>query len=121
MLEIVNGNIKVSQGDAYPILLGRADELLPLGIKVQVRDAPLPDGNLLFDGEIVQIGDDLVWLIRHEDTVDLTIGTFVYDIYADREIEGFSDPFGQHITAVHKFMVIPRTTDEESGESGGEG
>ncbi len=127
MLEIVNGNIRISQGDAYPILLGKAADLLDLGIKIQVRTAPLPEGTLKFDGSIVQIGDDLVWLIGHDDTVDLPVGTYVYDIFADREIEGFSDPFGQHITAVHKFTIIPRTTNEEdeqsgeSGTSGGEG
>lgn len=122
MLEIVNGNIKISQGDSYPILLGKAADLLSLGIKIQVRTAPLPDGTLKFDGEIVQIGEDLVWLIGHDDTVDLPVGTYVYDIYADREIEGFDNvTFGQHITQVHKFTVIPRTTDEESGESGTSG
>lgn len=113
MLEIVNGNIKISQGDSYPILLGRAEELLPLGIRVQVRDAPLPEGTLKFDGQVVQIGDDLVWLIRHEDTAELALGTYVYDIYADREIEGIDDViFGQHITPIHKFIVVAKTTEE---------
>ena len=115
MIEIKDNNIRITQGDDYPVVLGYASRLASLDLRIQVRKAPLPSGELVFDGTIVQIGDELVWQIRSEDTAEVPIGKYYYDVYCEREIDGFDTAFGQHITNIHSFEIIPMETERGDG------
>lgn len=115
MIEIKDNNIRITQGDDYPVVLGYVSRLASLDLRIQVRTAPLPSGELVFEGTIVQVGDELVWQIRNEDTASVPIGKYYYDIYCEREIGGFDTSFGQHITNIHSFEIIPMETERGDG------
>ena len=111
MIAIINQNIKITKGDSAYIILSSPDLKDQDDIKVQVRDAP--EGNILFEGTLVQIGDDVVWHIRPEDTEELDVGKYSYDVRIQRNNEAMNVTDTYHVTWVNDFEVVTRVTMTE--------
>lgn len=118
MIEVVNQNIKITKGDSAYITL-EAKDLALADIKIQVRDAP-DDGELLFEGVIVQIGEDIVWHIRPEDTETAVVRKpYVYDVMVSTENADIPAEDKYHAMWEHSFVVMPRATRPDEEEDNG--
>ena len=117
MLREKNGNLQITQGDDHIVELGNVEDLASYNLKIQVRTATLPRGELLFEGRIVQIGDKIVWFIKGEDTENLDVGKYYYDVYVDGERAELDVEMGNHATDPLVFEVKPRVT-ERGGDNG---
>ena len=112
MIEVINQNLRITKGDSAYITLECKDIALA-DIKIQVRDAP-DDCGLLFEGVIVQIGEDIVWCIRPEDTETAVVRKpYVYDVMVSTENADIPAEDQYHAMWEHSFTVMPRATREE--------
>ena len=110
MIKIKKTSISITRGDSAYILFALTDadgnpiELSGQDkVRCQVRKEPTT-GELLFEGEIIQNDDGIVWHIRPEDTVALE-GEYYWDAqieYGDGDIYTFVD--------VSAFNVLPEVT-----------
>ena len=84
MLKIKGNNISLTRGDsAYITLTINTDNgtySLQNGdeVRVQVRDVP-NTGELLFEGNIEEAEDGVIWYITPEQTSDLEVKTYYWD------------------------------------------
>ena len=76
-------------------------------VRCQVRNEP-DSGTLLVEGRILKQGEDYLWYIKPEDTVDLDVG----DYYWDAQVE-FSNGDIFSFIPVSKFKLISEVTMEE--------
>lgn len=91
MLKISGTKISLTRGDSAYITLhinmsdGSPYEVQENDIiKCQVRDK-VNDGNLIFEGTIEKINDEIVWHIRPEDTKNEEVTNYVWDAQIELE------------------------------------
>lgn len=90
MLKISGNKISLTRGDsAYITLIPNMDDVpYVLGendtVRVQVRDVP-NTGELIFEGNIEIINDEIVWHILPEQTKDLEVAVYCWDAQLELE------------------------------------
>jgi len=84
MLKISGNKISLTRGDSAYITLtiNTNDGVYTLNegdeVRVQVRDVP-NTGELIFEGNIEMINDEIVWHIYPAQTTDLEVATYYWD------------------------------------------
>ena len=83
-----SGAISLTRGDSAYLTISLTDnegnpiDLTTITPRCQVRTKP-NTGTLIFEGNLLQENGELIWYIRPEDTADLDVKEYFYDVQVE--------------------------------------